>query len=97
MADDYPDDGPRELVNPWLHEFAARSVEPEVVTESGDIEVSRGSKLDWKGNTVSDVFQVCIQLSENQQRMLSEIAGSDVKELRVSVDELADLAAVIAN
>lgn len=90
MTADYPEGRPREVV-------IRRSDEPEVVFHSDDIDVSRSSKIDWKGGTSSDEFQVCIELSENQQRMLSEIAGSDVTELRISVDDLADLASVIAN
>ena len=47
--------------------------------------------------TASTGFQVCIKLNEEQRKLISELVGEDCAELRINVDELSDLASVIAN
>jgi len=56
----------------------------EVLVESEQLSASTG-------------FQVCIKLNDEQRKLISELVGEDCAELRINVDELSDLASVIAN
>lgn len=62
--------------------------DPAILVEHEQIAVGRG-------------YQVCIKLNDDQARILTELVGRDketpLTELRINVDDLADLASVIAN